>query len=347
MPLYKISIEGEGSERTYDLQPQTPSTYSAEQLKERQDLQALLLNRPDAIDKDLLILREEFDSWQDSKRRIDLLALDKKANLVVIELKIEEEGGHMELQAIRYAAMVSAMDFEMAVQARERFLSRQKKDPDQARQDLLEHLGESESSEVIIGDTPRIVLVAPTFSKEITTTVLWLNARGLDIRCLQARPYRLSSDLYLDVEQIIPLPSAAAYIEQIAEKKRQEDRKPSGDRREPSVKTLFRHGLLKVGTRIQLIHNPQEQVNVTDEKAKWATYKGFSLYPFEWEFDGEVYAVRGLTRTLCDKFGGNYKEPHIKSVDCWTIEGDTLSLRERALQLNQADGAETTENAIP
>jgi hypothetical protein len=45
--------------------------------------------------------------WEDSSRSIDLLCIDKQANLVVIELKRTEDGGHMELQAIRYAAMVS------------------------------------------------------------------------------------------------------------------------------------------------------------------------------------------------------------------------------------------------
>ena len=47
------------------------------------------------------VLTEEFRDWQDSYRRIDLIGLDKEANLVVIELKHSEDGGHMELQALR------------------------------------------------------------------------------------------------------------------------------------------------------------------------------------------------------------------------------------------------------
>ena len=41
---------------------------------------------------------DEFKEWEDSKRRIDILALDKETNLVVIELKLTEDDGHMELQ---------------------------------------------------------------------------------------------------------------------------------------------------------------------------------------------------------------------------------------------------------
>ncbi len=52
------------------------------------------------IAPDLLVVSEEFGEWDDSRRRIDLLAIDRDANLVVIELKRTEDGGHMELQAI-------------------------------------------------------------------------------------------------------------------------------------------------------------------------------------------------------------------------------------------------------
>lgn len=46
----------------------------------------------------------------------------KAANLVVIELKRTEEGGRMELQAIRYAAMVSTMTFDQAANIFEQYL---------------------------------------------------------------------------------------------------------------------------------------------------------------------------------------------------------------------------------
>src|SRR3954468_1819195 len=92
------------------------STFDQAGLKERDDLQRLLRSQINVIAPDVLVIGEEFCDWEDSKRRIDLLALDRDANLVVIELKRTEDGGHMELQAIRYAAMVSAMTFEKAVE---------------------------------------------------------------------------------------------------------------------------------------------------------------------------------------------------------------------------------------
>ena len=44
--------------------------------------------------------------------RIDLLCLSRDAGLVVVEIKRTQDGGHMELQAIRYAAMVSSMTLD-------------------------------------------------------------------------------------------------------------------------------------------------------------------------------------------------------------------------------------------
>jgi len=70
----------------------------------------LLRDKPEALDPDLMIISEEFSEWDESARRIDLLGLDRQGTLVVIELKRVEDGGHMELQALRYAAMVSSMD---------------------------------------------------------------------------------------------------------------------------------------------------------------------------------------------------------------------------------------------
>ena len=46
------------------------------------------------IAPETLVISEEFGEWEDSRRRIDLLGLDKDARLVVIELKRTEDGGH-------------------------------------------------------------------------------------------------------------------------------------------------------------------------------------------------------------------------------------------------------------
>src|SRR5829696_4952272 len=106
------------------IEPLTTVTFSAMGVRERYDLQRLLRKNIAAIGSDLYVLAEEYSAWEDARRSIDLLCLDKAAKLVVIELKRTEDGGHMELQALRYAAMVSKMTFEHAVEAHARYLAR-------------------------------------------------------------------------------------------------------------------------------------------------------------------------------------------------------------------------------
>ena len=116
-----------------------PTTFSAAGLKERANIQQLLKQQIEILSPDTLVIAEEFGDWADSRRRIDLLGIDKEANLVVIELKRTEDGGHMELQALRYAAMVSALTFDEAVATFERYLATTGQELD-ARTRLLEFL---------------------------------------------------------------------------------------------------------------------------------------------------------------------------------------------------------------
>jgi hypothetical protein len=122
MPLYEIT-------RDKLLKIETTS-FSAAKVRERADLQRLLRNQIEIISPDTLIISEEFGEWEDSRRRIDLLGIDKNANLVVVELKRTEDGGHMELQALRYAAMVSTMTFDKAIQVYADYLSKNGYDED-------------------------------------------------------------------------------------------------------------------------------------------------------------------------------------------------------------------------
>ena len=63
------------------------TNFAKEGLKARADLQRLLQRSIEHISPDTTVLAEEFGSWDESLRRIDLLGLDKECRLVVIELK--------------------------------------------------------------------------------------------------------------------------------------------------------------------------------------------------------------------------------------------------------------------
>jgi hypothetical protein len=191
-------------------------------LHERRDLQRLLRENVEVIAPDTLVISEEFGDWEDSRRRIDLLALDKNANVVVIELKRTEDGGHMELQAVRYASMVSTMTFEQAVDAFATYLKQLGREAQEARDVILDFLGWDEPDDDMFAQDVRIVLASAEFSKEITSSVLWLIDHGIDIRCVRLKPYSLAARLLVDVQQIVPLPEAPQYQFQVREKAQRE-----------------------------------------------------------------------------------------------------------------------------
>ncbi len=205
------------------------TTFAERDLRERRDLQSLLKNHIEVVAPDTLVVAEEFSDWEESRRRIDLLGIDKDANLVVLELKRTEDGGHMELQAIRYAAMISTLTFERLVRIYEGYLQENKIDRD-ATESLLEFLEWSEPQEELFGKEVRIVLASGEFSRELTTSVMWLNEYGLDIRCVRMQPYASEGGLLLDVQTVIPVPEASDYQVRIRVKK-QEGRESRKGRR--------------------------------------------------------------------------------------------------------------------
>ncbi len=222
MPIFEILDEA--------LTAVPETSFGAEGVLERNDLQRLLRDNIAVLDDSLMFIAEEFGDWVDSQRRIDLLCIDKSANLVVVELKRTEDGGHMELQAIRYAAMISQMTFDQLVETLARQRSRHEPDLDTARSDILDFLNWEEADEEHFGGDTRIVLASADFGKELTTAVLWLIERGIDIRCVRLKPYRRANGpLLLDIQQIIPLPETASFQTQIGVK-RQAERKSQSER---------------------------------------------------------------------------------------------------------------------
>ena len=201
--------------------------FASQGLRERTDLQPLIRDQIEVLDPDLLVIGEEFGDWEESKRRIDLLAVDREANLVVVELKRTESGGHMELQALRYAAMVSTMTFDKAVNIYRDFLQKIGRDDD-PEGGLLEFLEWGESDEKPFAQDVRVILASADFSKELTTAVMWLNQRDLDIRCIRLQPYSDGDKMLLDVQQVIPLPEVEEFQIQVKEKTQRERQTRSG-----------------------------------------------------------------------------------------------------------------------
>ena len=218
------------------LQKVETTTFSSEGILERQHLQAAIKQKIEVIAPNCIVISEEFSEWSGSQRRIDLLAIDKEGSLVVIELKRTDTGEHMELQALRYAAMVSTLTFSRATEIYQKYLISIGSE-DNAEDNLVEFLGWEEPQEDDFGLDVRIILVSANFSKELTTSVMWLNEKKLDIRCVRLIPYKYQEQILVDVQQIIPLPEAASY--QVKIKQQAEERRGARESSKDYTRYLF------------------------------------------------------------------------------------------------------------
>lgn len=192
-------------------------------LRERDHLQEWLAGMPDALGEELLIIQKEFDGFADTRERLDLLALDKDGQLVVIENKLDDSGRDVTWQALKYAAYCSSLTKTQIVGIFQSYLDRFEKGAN-AVERICEFLGAEDPQEVQLntGNGQRLMLVAANFRKEVTAAVLWLLSHGVRAQCFRVVPYSHGEELFLDLQQIIPTPEAADFMIGMATKETEE-----------------------------------------------------------------------------------------------------------------------------
>ena len=80
------------SDQTNRISPVKTKRFSELGFTERKNLKEWLAHEPSALGEELLIIQKEFDGFDDTRERLDLLALDKDGNLVIIENKLDDSG---------------------------------------------------------------------------------------------------------------------------------------------------------------------------------------------------------------------------------------------------------------
>ena len=203
MSVYRITKEG--------FEPLRETSFEAEKLYERTDIQRMLRDKPEVLEEGLFIVAEEYGDWEESNRRIDLLGLDANRRLVVVELKRSDYDSLMDLQAIRYAAMVANMTLEQAIEAHQEYLRRRDMNAEDADSRIRQHLSRDDAEVRMDSKNPRNILGSANFSKELTTSVMWLNQIGLDVTCVKLQPCISPDGLFLERSQVIPIPNAEDY----------------------------------------------------------------------------------------------------------------------------------------
>lgn len=209
--MYRVDIENK------KLIKLSPTKFSILQLKERYDVEEWIEKTPEIIGEELLIIYKEL--MLPSRIRLDLLAIDKKANLVVIELKRDDSGTDVEWQAIKYTSYCSNFLQEDIFKYYAEYL---KSDEDEAQLKIEEFIDEEIDK---LNEKQRIILVSKEFHSDVISAVLWLRDYEIDIECVRLQLY-LDQDnqLFITPDLIIPLPEAKDYIQKKETKQKETKR---------------------------------------------------------------------------------------------------------------------------
>ena len=190
-------------------------------IKERDHLQEWIAKHPEILGEELLIIQKEYDGFQDTSERLDLLAVDKKGGLVIIENKLDDTGRDVVWQALKYTSYCSTLTNAQIIRIYQEYLDKWFYGQN-AKENLLEFFEREEDDLLLNRNDQRIIFVANHYRKEVTSTVLWLLDHDVQIQCFRATPYSMDEEMFLQVEQIIPLPETTEYMISAKEKEKEE-----------------------------------------------------------------------------------------------------------------------------
>ena len=196
-------------------------TFSELKFREREHLQEWIANNPNSLGEELLIIQKEFNGFNDTNERLDLLALDKFGNLVIIENKLDDSGKDVTWQVIKYASYCSSLTKQDILKIYQDFLGSRAS----AQEMISEFFDNKDVSEIVLNqglNTQRLMLVAANFRKEVTSSVLWLMNFKIRLQCFKVTPFAFGEQLFLNVEQILPTKDTEDFSISIASKAQEE-----------------------------------------------------------------------------------------------------------------------------
>ena len=295
--------------------------------KEREHLQEWIAKNPDVLDEERLIIQKEVQGFNDTKERLDLLALDKDGGLVIIENKLDDTGRDVVWQALKYTSYCSTLTNIQIIKIYQDYLDKYEGGGN-AKENILEFLDrENEDDLILNNEDQKIVLIANNYRKEVTATVLWLLEHDIQIKCFKATPYSFGDELFLKIEQIIPLPETAEFM--IDAKEKQKEKKGKSAKLQKSQNELIEFwGLLKNRVKIK---SDDFLANVTPRPTYYMGFfkgQGFFAYCIgRRAFRVELYFRSDLDKTYFDNIY-NYKEEiesKLKGVVWERRDGKTAS----------------------
>ena len=288
--------------------------------RERTHLQEWVLQHPEVLGEDVLVVASEYDRWTGSdgvraRDRLDVLGLDTSGRLVVVEIKRDDSGGDVHLQAITYAGLVSRFDLETLTDAHHAYLATHGEfvSTAEAQSRLLEHVGGDLDPDLL--SRPRLVLVAGSFPRQVTHTAVWLSEMGLDVSLIQVAAWRVAGQTLVGFTMVYPTPQveeftlapARAETRQVTKKVEERSRAAT------TIRRLINSGSLDDGTPLVLEAHHGTNAQVREAIATWvaeapergqATWRNDLQAPIVWGGDGRGWRPTTLARHILSEAAG-------------------------------------------
>ena len=142
-------------------------------------------------------------------------------SIVVIENKLDDTGKDVVWQALKYVSYCSTLTKQQIIDIYQNYLDKQGKS-DKAVDSISDFMDGKPIEEISLNENDqRMILVAGSFRKEVTSTAMWMINHGILVQCFKATPYQYGNELLLDIEQIIPVKEAEEYLIKMADKAKQ------------------------------------------------------------------------------------------------------------------------------
>lgn len=186
----------------------TPTTLQESGHEEDTLREWILESCDEVLGEELLIIGREV-GVSDLNDGIDILALDRAGNTVIIELKRGSLRGTVDFQALKYVSYVSRWTYDDIKQQFDMFL--------QSDWGATLHGADASFAEAIeefcdddydLNGDQRMLFVGESVRERVGSVVLWLREQGIDAQITQYSLFRdEDNDLYLDSKTLVPTSS--------------------------------------------------------------------------------------------------------------------------------------------
>ncbi|PPL19214.1 hypothetical protein [Microterricola pindariensis] len=282
-------------------------------LKERQHLQEWVIAHPEVLGSSIKIVAFEFGSWtghtgEKERDRLDVLALDGDGHLIVVELKRDKAPDTVEMQALKYAALVSRFTRDDLDRVHARYRTQTSGHEITASDAAAELDAWAEITEDSLR-LPKIVLMATDFPQTVTATVVFLHQQlGLDIKLLVFQAYQTANDVLVTVSQHYPPPGIEEFVlsPEVNEAQKAKTGKQNKQREANTVARLIRAEALEQGERFRFRTTTEPDAGLeewfAEEPARrYATWQEDSSLPLVWQADAQPYSPTGLARLILEQ----------------------------------------------